>query len=134
MPHSRTIRFIHSHCTIPKFASLNSLDETLSNNIVFATCFLILSFFLQVIAFAVSYTWAASQNVCNADCIISTPTVPICGSLNNQALVDTWRAAGKKVILSVGGVSFVSRIIYFVQFFKYVFMFNLILIHPFCFC
>merc|ERR1719253_2317133 len=30
-------------------------------------------------------------------------TVPICNNMNNQQLVDTWRAAGKKVILSFGG-------------------------------
>merc|ERR1712194_334306 len=29
--------------------------------------------------------------------------VPICNNQNNQALVDSWRAAGKKVILSFGG-------------------------------
>lgn len=55
-----------------------------------------------VIAFAVSYTWAASKNSCDAQCNIAS-SVPICNNMNNQALVDTWRAAGKKVILSFGG-------------------------------
>ncbi|KAL7533006.1 hypothetical protein ACHAXR_004990 [Thalassiosira sp. AJA248-18] len=55
-----------------------------------------------VIAFAVSYTWAATKNNCDAQCNIAS-TVPICGNQNNQALVDSWRAAGKKVILSFGG-------------------------------
>ncbi|KAL3779785.1 hypothetical protein ACHAW5_005612 [Stephanodiscus triporus] len=55
-----------------------------------------------VIAFAVSYTWAPTKNNCDQQCAIAS-TVPICNNLNNQALVDTWRAAGKKVILSFGG-------------------------------
>ena len=55
-----------------------------------------------VIAFAVSYSWAASKNNCDAQCNIAS-SVPICNNMNNQALVDTWRAAGKKVILSFGG-------------------------------
>ena len=55
----------------------------------------------MVIAFAVSYTWASGKNNCDAQCNIA-PTVPICNNGNNQALVDSWRAAGKKVILSFG--------------------------------
>jgi hypothetical protein len=50
----------------------------------------------------VSYTWAASKNNCDAQCNIAS-TVPICENANNQALVDQWRAAGKKVIFSFGG-------------------------------
>ena len=56
----------------------------------------------MVIAFAVSYTWASGKNNCDAQCNIA-PTVPICNNGNNQGLVDSWRAAGKKVILSFGG-------------------------------
>ena len=55
-----------------------------------------------VIAFAVTYTWAQAKNNCDTSCNLA-PTVPICGNLNNQALVDGWRAQGKKVILSFGG-------------------------------
>jgi len=56
----------------------------------------------MIIAFAVSYTWAEGGNNCDAQCNIN-PTVPICDNVNNQDLVDSWRAAGKKVILSFGG-------------------------------
>ena len=55
-----------------------------------------------VVAFAVSYTWSPSKNNCDVQCNIAD-TVPICNNQNNQALVDSWRAAGKKVILSFGG-------------------------------
>lgn len=55
-----------------------------------------------VIAFAVSYTWNPTQNACDEQCNISN-MVPICENANNQELVDSWRAAGKKVILSFGG-------------------------------
>jgi len=55
-----------------------------------------------VIAFAVSYTWSPSKNICDQSCNIGSP-VPICSNQNNQALVDSWREAGKKVILSFGG-------------------------------
>ena len=55
-----------------------------------------------VIAFAVSYTWASAKNICDTTCTIAS-TVPICENVNNQALVDQWRAAGKKVIFSFGG-------------------------------
>ena len=56
-----------------------------------------------VIAFAVSYMYNAAKNQCNGSCAVSTDPVPICANSNNQALVDSWRAAGKKVILSFGG-------------------------------
>ena len=49
-----------------------------------------------------SYTWSPAKNNCDAQCNIAN-TVPICNNQNNQALVDSWRAAGKKVILSFGG-------------------------------
>jgi hypothetical protein len=54
-----------------------------------------------VIAFAVSYTWSPGQNNCNAQCEIATP--PICNNAPNQALVQQWQDAGKKVLLSFGG-------------------------------
>merc|ERR1711862_41436 len=55
-----------------------------------------------VIAFAVTYTWNPSKNQCFESCTIGSP-VPICNNQNNQALVDSRREAGKKVILSFGG-------------------------------
>ena len=55
-----------------------------------------------VVAFAVSYTYAWEGNNCDAQCTVAD-TVPICDNQNNQELVDSWRAAGKKVILSFGG-------------------------------
>jgi chitinase len=55
-----------------------------------------------MIAFAVTYTWNRNKNVCDTQCTIGSP-VPICNNQNNQALVYSWRAAGKKVILSFGG-------------------------------
>lgn len=54
-----------------------------------------------VVAFAVSYSYNQAKNSCNAECNIGT-SVPICNG-GSQALVDSWRAAGKKVILSFGG-------------------------------
>jgi hypothetical protein len=56
----------------------------------------------MVIAFAVSYTWSPNQNSCSNTCNVA-PVVPICENQNRQDLVDTWRAQGKKVILSFGG-------------------------------
>ena len=55
-----------------------------------------------VIAFAVTYTYSPGQNTCDTQCNIAS-TVPICNNINNQDVVDQWRAAGKKVILSFGG-------------------------------
>ena len=55
-----------------------------------------------VIAFAVTYTWNPTKNQCSESCTIGSP-VPICNNQNNQALVDSWKAAGKQVILSFGG-------------------------------
>lgn len=55
-----------------------------------------------VIAFAVSYTWSPTKNICDEECNIAS-TVPICNNANNQALVDKWRSMGKKVIVSFGG-------------------------------
>jgi len=54
-----------------------------------------------VIAFAVSYTWSPSKNICSQTCDITEP--PICNNAPNPGLVSEWQAAGKKVILSFGG-------------------------------
>merc|ERR1712085_85873 len=56
----------------------------------------------RLIAYAVSYTWSPGQNICDNQCNLAS-TVPICGNQNRQDLVDSWRAKGKKVILSFGG-------------------------------
>jgi len=54
-----------------------------------------------VVAFAVSYTWSPSKNICKEQCDVGT-SVPICvGQSANQ--VAEWQALGKKVILSFGG-------------------------------
>jgi hypothetical protein len=55
-----------------------------------------------IIAFAVSYTWSPTKNVCDTQCNVA-PALAICNNANNQGLVNTLRAAGKKVILSFGG-------------------------------
>jgi len=55
-----------------------------------------------VVAFAVTYTWNPSKNQCSSSCTIGSP-VPICQNQVKQDLVDAWREAGKKVILSFGG-------------------------------
>jgi hypothetical protein len=54
-----------------------------------------------VIAFAVSYTWSPSKNICSPTCEISTP--PICNNGPNPNLINQLHQAGKKVILSFGG-------------------------------
>jgi hypothetical protein len=54
-----------------------------------------------VIAFAVSYTWSPGKNICSPTCKIAEPL--ICNNSPNPALVNQWKAAGKKVILSFGG-------------------------------
>jgi hypothetical protein len=55
-----------------------------------------------IIAFAVTYTWNPSKNQCSSSCTIGSP-VPVCSNQVKQDLVDAWREAGKKVILSFGG-------------------------------
>jgi len=54
-----------------------------------------------VIAFATSYTWNPSKNICSSTCQIDTP--PICNNSPNQSLVTQWQQAGKKVLLGYGG-------------------------------
>jgi chitinase len=55
-----------------------------------------------LVSFAVTYQYNAAKNICDTSCTIGSP-VPICNNSPNQALVDAWQAAGKKVILSFGG-------------------------------
>ncbi|KAL3799917.1 hypothetical protein ACHAW5_006648 [Stephanodiscus triporus] len=55
-----------------------------------------------VIAFAVSYTWDWTKNMCDTQCNVA-PALAICNNANNQGLVDQLRSRGKKVILSFGG-------------------------------
>jgi hypothetical protein len=54
-----------------------------------------------VIAFAVSYQYNEPQNTCSTTCDISTP--PVCNNAANPELIQQWKAAGIKVILSFGG-------------------------------
>ena len=54
-----------------------------------------------VIAFAVSYTWSWSKNNCDEQCEVDSP--PTCENQVRNDLIDRWRAAGKKVIMSFGG-------------------------------
>jgi len=54
-----------------------------------------------VIAFAVSYTWSPGKNTCSASCDIATP--PVCNNAPNPGLIQEWKNAGKKVLLSFGG-------------------------------
>ena len=53
-----------------------------------------------VVAFAVSYTWSSSGNICDQTCNIATP--PLCLG-HTQSQIADWQALGKKVILSFGG-------------------------------
>lgn len=55
-----------------------------------------------IIAFAVTYTWQWNKNACDKQCNIGS-VLPVCGNVNNQMIINQWRAAGKKVILSFGG-------------------------------
>ena len=54
-----------------------------------------------VVAFAVSYTYNAAKNNCNAQCDIGT-SVPLCTTQTGTQIAD-WQAMGIKVILSFGG-------------------------------
>jgi hypothetical protein len=57
-----------------------------------------------VVAFASSVaSWAEPKVTCDTQCNIAT--VAVCNNAMSQNLVDQWRAAGKKVILSFGGAS-----------------------------
>jgi chitinase len=54
-----------------------------------------------VIAFAVSYTWSPGKNQCSTTCEIDTP--PVCNNSARPDLIQKWKDAGKKIILSFGG-------------------------------
>eukprot|EP00957_Ditylum_brightwellii_P000965 77290-Ditylum_brightwellii.AAC.1 len=54
-----------------------------------------------VIAFAVTYTYNSAKNICSPTCEIYEP--PVCGNQARPDLVQQWRSAGKKVLLSFGG-------------------------------
>jgi len=54
-----------------------------------------------IIAFAVSYTWQPSGNLCSETCEIATPSV--CNNAPNPQLIRDLQAANKKVLLSFGG-------------------------------
>lgn len=56
-----------------------------------------------VIAFAVTYTWTETKNICSETCEIFDPL--ICNNSYNATLMDTLRAQGKKVMLSFGGAA-----------------------------
>jgi len=54
-----------------------------------------------IVSFAVSYVWSATKNLCDQSCTIGMPA-----TCNNQAqpdLIQEWRQAGTKVLLSFGG-------------------------------
>jgi len=54
-----------------------------------------------VIAFAVSYTYSPGENICSETCEIAKP--PVCDNADQPELIQEWKDAGKKVILSFGG-------------------------------
>ena len=54
-----------------------------------------------LVSFAVTYKWAPMANQCDTACTIKTPLV--CDNAKQPELIDKWRAAGKKVLLSFGG-------------------------------
>jgi chitinase len=54
-----------------------------------------------VIAFAVSYSWSPGKNICSETCEIDTP--PVCENSARPDLIQKWKDAGKKIILSFGG-------------------------------
>ena len=53
-----------------------------------------------ILAFAVTYTWSASGNMCNEDC--SLAELQICTDATDTEIND-WKSLGKKVVLSFGG-------------------------------
>jgi chitinase len=53
------------------------------------------------IAFAVSYTWTATQNICSETCEIDDPL--LCNNAFDASYMDALHAQGKKVLLSFGG-------------------------------
>jgi GH18 family chitinase len=57
-----------------------------------------------IVGHAGTCTWADPKVFCDTQCNVG-PAVPVCNNAVNQGLVNQWRAAGKKVILSFGGAS-----------------------------
>jgi len=55
-----------------------------------------------IISFAVSYTWSPGKNQCSNSCTIGSP-VPVCDNSAQPGLIQQWKAAGTKVLLSFGG-------------------------------
>lgn len=54
-----------------------------------------------IVAFAVSYQWAPSKNICSSSCTIAP--VVTCGNVARPDLIEQWKAAGVTVLLSFGG-------------------------------
>jgi len=54
-----------------------------------------------IISFAVSYTWAPGKNQCDQSCAIAEPAT--CANQARPDLIQQWRQAGTKVLLSFGG-------------------------------
>lgn len=54
-----------------------------------------------IVSFAVSYTWSPGKNQCDQQCAISAPAT--CGNQVRKDLIDQWRQAGTKVLISFGG-------------------------------
>jgi len=54
-----------------------------------------------IIAFAVTYRYNPTKNICNPDCFIDVP--PVCNNAPNTQLIQDLHRDGKRVILSFGG-------------------------------
>ncbi|CAK0827340.1 unnamed protein product, partial [Prorocentrum cordatum] len=54
-----------------------------------------------IVSFAVSYTWNPTKNQCDQSCTIGVPAT--CDNQAKPDLIETWRQAGTKVLLSFGG-------------------------------
>jgi len=54
-----------------------------------------------MVSFAVTYTWAATKNVCDPKCDLKP--FAICNNGADWDKVRTWQAAGTKVLVSLGG-------------------------------
>jgi len=54
-----------------------------------------------MISFAVAYVWQGDGPKCTDGCYIPTPMT--CDNRHNEALIEAWHDAGKKVLLSFGG-------------------------------
>ncbi|CAK0798945.1 unnamed protein product, partial [Prorocentrum cordatum] len=54
-----------------------------------------------IVSFAVSYTWNPTKNQCDQSCTIGMPAT--CDNQAKPDLIEAWRQAGTKVLLSFGG-------------------------------